>query len=351
MKMKSFGKLLAGISLGSVFVFSSLALKEPIKANAVDSSSLSSPNLVSSSSSTTIGDYLTVGKVIYFNIYYDTCPWYSSTNSYKYAIRFVDANSNVVFSDYMVHAKDGLRFYCATVPANGFKTAAPYASFSVVCYLSTSTSPALDYDLEKTAANGLISLGKTSSVTTPVNEVELKQTNSTPVSSMLATGTSTIVTVSTFTAKTWASTSEGFDRCSIWAQDFVDETAVACNLVGQNTFQQYLNYYWSSNATSYDSLTTNAKAVFTGTIGTDARWNNIINAIARYRRIYYLHYGKSGFTITNFANLTGLTTSSGLIEAPTIGHDDSVSAALVIASTITLLAFGGVALLKRRKTA
>jgi hypothetical protein len=292
---------------------------------------------------------MTAGKLIYLNIFYDTCPWYNSTNSYKYALRFVDANSNVVFSDYMVHAKDGTRFYCAVVPTNGYETAAAYASFSVVCYSPSSTSPAGDYDIEKTAANGLLSLGKTAEITTAINEVELQQTNSTAVSTMLATGTSTIVTVSKFNKKTWTSTSEGFDRCSIWAQDFYDETTIACNLLGQSTFQQYLNFYWSSNATTYTSLSTDAKAVFTGTIGTDARWNNIINALARYKRIYYLYYGKSGYTITNFASLTGLTTSSGLYETSDITENSESEAALVISGTVALLAAGAFVLIKHKR--
>jgi LPXTG-motif cell wall-anchored protein len=341
MKTRLIEKFLLGAALGFSFVAASISslIKSPIKTDAGVVSS------ASGQSAPDIGTYLTAGKLVYLNINASGDAW----NDKKYAFRFVDdsgTTTNSAFSSFAVHANDGSRFYCAAVPADEAHPTAKWASISVVCYTTTATSPSGDYDTTTTIANGSKTLAYITPQTTGNNEFDL-------TSGSVASGTSVAkVITSGFTFRTWASSSEGFDLCSIWSQNFVDETDVSCALLGQSGFATSLNYYWNNNATSYNSLSTSAKTVFKGTTTSDAKYTNINAALARYKRIYYLYHNKSGFTVDNFASLTGLTSLNGANEAIPLVENSENEAALVISGTVSLLAAGAFVLLKKkRKTA
>jgi LPXTG-motif cell wall-anchored protein len=338
MKTRLIEKFLLGAALGFSFVAASISslIKSPIKTDAGVVSS------ASGQSAPDIGTYLTAGKLVYINIANSGDDW----NNKKYAFRFVDdsgTTTNSAFSSFAVHANDGTSFYCAAVPADEAHPTAKWASISVVCYATTATSPSGDYDTTTTIAGGSKTLAYITPQTTGNNEFHL-------TAGSVASGTNVAkVITSGFIFRTWASLNEGFDLCSVWSQNFVDETDVSCALLGQSGFATSLNYYWNNNATSYSSLTTGAKSVFTGTTSAADKYTNINAALARYKRLYYLYHNKSGYTINNFASLTGLTSLNGANEAVPLVENSEGEAALIISGTIALLSAGAFVLLKKKR--
>lgn len=179
-----------------------------------------------SASSSTITDTLfTPGTFIYLNLL--SSSWYNG-GANRFAFRFVDANSVVVFSEWGVRAYDGNQFYCSKVPEHaGNNSTGAWASVQAVCYTSSSVSPSNDYSATDVQA---LSRAQTPLITTAVKEIEISSG-----ATINALGTA-IRTINAYTTSaTFTSTKPDFDACSYWSgSQFLPYTDACCSAVSDS---------------------------------------------------------------------------------------------------------------------